>query len=393
MIALILRIILVSALPTASVLVAAEDGKNPENLAEVCRELVENYGEIVHASYRDSLAEANRLEEAIAAFLEDPDEAGLEAAKKAWIAARQPYLQTEAYRFYAGPIDDDDDGPEPMINGWPMDEYHVDYVEGAPEAGIVGDVSNYPEIDKDLVARLNEKAGETAITSGYHAIEFLLWGQDTNADGPGDRPATDYTTAKHADRRATYLTVCADLLTDHLAYLVSEWVPGKDDNFRAEFAGRPPLEAARSILYGIHFLAGKELAGERLLVAWDTQEQEDEHSCFSDTTDQDARYDAKGIENVYRGRYETLDGKTISGPGARALAEILMPGKVEDYDAKMDAVIESVGEIPAPFDQAILGDDEVPGRRAIMTAVEHLEDFAFMLADLEQELVKETNRR
>lgn len=346
------------------------------------RGVVSHYAKIVHLSYTEALRGAEKLESVLKAFVADPGEETFAAAKQEWIASRPPYLQTEAFRFYAGPIDDAD-GPEPMINGWPMDEFHIDYIEGAPMGGFINTPDRFPEINKEVIAQLNEKAGETAITSGYHAIEFLLWGQDWNDDGPGDRPLSDYTTGANADRRGAYLLACADLLTDHLSSLVAAWAPDTDGNFRASFQSADPVESIRSILYGLHALSGKELAGERLLVAWDTQDQEDEHSCFSDTTHQDAYYDAMGIQNVYRGVYRSPSGKSISGTGVRALVRLLFPDEVEDYDAKMVEIMARVSAIPQPFDQAILGDDQSPGRRAILDAVESLEDFAAMMTRLD----------
>lgn len=322
----------------------------------------------------------------LGAFVASPTGESLAAAKTAWVEARHPYLQSEAFRFYAGPIDDDD-GPEPMINGWPMDEFYIDYVEGSAESGIINETNVFPEITKDLIARMNEKAGETAITSGFHAIEFLLWGQDYNDEGPGNRPVSDYVDGPNAGRRGTYLLACADLLTDHLQGLVDEWAPDREGNFRAEFEAKSPVAATREILYGIHTMSGKELAGERLLVAWDTQAQEDEHSCFSDMTHLDMQRDARGIANVYRGIYRTLEGGVVSGPGIRALVRTLVPGRLEEFDAKVSEMLRNVKAIPAPFDQAILGDDESPGREAIFSAVVSLEDFAAMLSELDRELV------
>ena len=346
------------------------------------RGVVRHYAEIVHLNYSDALTAAESLEAVLQAFVDDPTAATFSAAKEEWIASRRPYLQTEAFRFYAGPIDDAD-GPEPMINGWPMDEFHIDYIEGAPMGGFINTPDRFPEINKEVIAQLNEKAGETAITSGYHAIEFLLWGQDWNDDGPGDRPLSDYTTGPNADRRGTYLLSCADLLTDHLSYLVSAWAPNDGGNFRAEFIAADPSESVRSILYGLHALSGKELAGERLLVAWDTQDQEDEHSCFSDTTHQDAYYDAIGIQNVYRGTYRPEKGTPISGTGVRALVRTFFPDEVASFDGKMVEIIQRVKAIPQPFDQAIIGEDETPGRKAILQAVESLEDFAALMTRLD----------
>lgn len=353
----------------------------------MARGVVRHYGKIVEANYRDALEGAIALEKAILDFVESPDAERFAAAKRAWAASRIPYQQTEAFRFYAGPIDRAN-GPEPLINGWPMDEFHVDYVEGAPDAGVINDSEGFPEISKKLIVHLNESAGETAITSGFHAIEFLLWGQDFYEDGPGRRAHTDYTTAPNADRRTEYLLACADLLTDHLSFLVQEWEPGKADNFRADFESADPIESAQSILYGIKEMSGKELAGERLLVAWDTQDQEDEHSCFSDLTHQDVIHDALGVENVYRGVYHPVDGKPISGTGVRALVRHLLPGEVAAFDAAIGEVRKTIRQIPPPLDQAILGDDDAPGRKAILEAVVALEDFSAMLGKLERELSK-----
>ena len=59
----------------------------------------------------------------------------------------------------------------------------------------------FPEITAEALTAANEEGGETNISTGWHAIEFLLWGQDLSATGPGARPATDYTTAPNAERR------------------------------------------------------------------------------------------------------------------------------------------------------------------------------------------------
>ena len=326
---------------------------------------------------------AEELKRALQALVETPDDRALKRAKEAWLEARRPYLQTEAYRFYAGPIDDED-GPESMINGWPMDESYIDAVAGAPGSGIINEKNIYPVISKELIASLNERAGETSITSGFHAIEFLLWGQDDNESGPGQRKVSDYIDAPNADRRGAYLLACGDLLTEHLSMLVAEWSPGNPENFRADLEKRDPATAVREILYGARTMTGKELAGERMLVAWDTQDQEDEHSCFSDTTHLDHQRDLLGIENVYRGRYRCENGETISGPGLRALVRVYRPNQLAEYDAAIHSAKTAVARIPAPFESAILGDDDAPGRRAVLDAVVKLEDFAALLARLDQ---------
>lgn len=105
----------------------------PENTAQA----ITTYSQIVLASYQDSLAAAQAMDTTIQAFTAAPTAATLSAAKTAWITSREPYLQTEVYRFYDGPIDNPTDGPEGLMNAWPLDESYIDYVEGNATAGIV----------------------------------------------------------------------------------------------------------------------------------------------------------------------------------------------------------------------------------------------------------------
>src|SRR5690606_25305744 len=183
------------------------------------RDAVSTYAEIVEATYVDSAAAAVALDSAVQAFVAAPSEAGLTTARTAWIASREPYLQSEVFRFYDGPIDNADDGPEGMINAWPLDEAYIDYVEDDPSAGVINDGTT--TIDAETLMSLNEQGGEENIATGFHAIEFLLWGQDQSATGPGERSYQDYlvsaeASAPHGDRRAQYLTVTSGLLASQL---------------------------------------------------------------------------------------------------------------------------------------------------------------------------------
>lgn len=150
---------------------------------------IKSYSEIVFATYEDSYTEAVKLQTAIKIFITTPTSGTFELAKAAWKSARIPYGQTEAFRFYGGPIDNDE-GPEGLINGWPMDESFLDYVEGNLTAGLINNPTKYPAITKELLESLNEKESETQIMTGYHAIEFLLWGTRPKRQRP--RPKSVY---------------------------------------------------------------------------------------------------------------------------------------------------------------------------------------------------------
>lgn len=317
--------------------------------------VVATYADVVSASYADSYDAAVALDRAVDAFLAAPSAAGLEGARAAWLAAREPYGQTEAYRFANGPIDDQD-GPEGLLNAWPLDEAYVDYVEGDPDAGIVNRPADFPTIDAELLVSLNEQGGEANVSTGYHAIEFLLWGQDLSATGPGDRPFTDYTTAPNADRRGQYLAAASDLLLVHLQELVETWGPSGD--YRREFLALEDEQALRNVLTGIGTLSKSELAVERIFVAVNNQDQEDEHSCFSDNTDRDVVTNAQGIANVWRGSYVRLDGSTVSGPSLSDLVRAQDAALADRIEADLEAALEAVGAIPDPFDRAIVEDQD-----------------------------------
>jgi putative iron-regulated protein len=329
--------------------------------------VLETYAANVHASYSDSLTKAQALKTTVDAFLASPSQATFDAAKQAWIAAREPYGQTEVYRFYDGPIDNPEDGPEGEINAWPLDEAYIDYVEGMPDAGIINDKVTFPMITVDVIKAQNENGGEANISAGYHAVEFLLWGQDLSASGAGARPYTDYVTntgtAANQGRRRNYLQLATQLLVDDLTLVTEQWAPDVD-NYRSEFVagGKDSLQ---KILLGMGSLSGAELSGERMTVALDNRDQEDEHSCFSDNTHRDLIGNATGIQNVYLGKYGTNDGK-----GIEDLVRAKNPELADKLKNEIQAGITAINAIPAPFDQAIMAD---PSRALVTAAIQALQ--------------------
>ena len=346
-------------------LAACGSGASDDMRAEV----VENYADLVHESYQISLDSATTMDEAIDAFVAVPNPETLAAAQDAWLTARDDYGPTEAFRFYGGPIDNEENGVEGLVNAWPLDEAYIDYVEGSPDAGIINLPDEYPTIDADLLVSLNEQGGEANISTGWHAIEFLLWGQDLSTDGAGNRPVEDYTTGANADRRAAYLSVASDLLLAHLGQMVDAWAPD-GDNYRTEFLALAPEEALGMIMTGIGELSRGELAGERMTVAYEARSQEDEHSCFSDNTTSDIIGNASGVERVYLGQVGAVDG-----PG---IYDLVAANNQELADRLADEIAVSVAlaeEIPPPFDQHLVEgvSDEDPGRVAIFDTIVSLE--------------------
>ncbi|HET9934460.1 MAG TPA: imelysin family protein [Polyangiaceae bacterium] len=337
------------------------------------KQALTTYADIAFAAYSDAANGAKELLVAVDAFTGAPSSETLQAARQAWIAARKPYLQTEVFRFYDGPID----SVETLVNTWPIDESYVEAGVAGKAPGILENIDKYPTLTPELLASLNAKEGETSISTGYHVIEFLLWGRDTRADGPGDRPYTDFVTSgtngELARRRAVYLHIASELLLRQLEEVRDAWDPARADRYRTKFLSLSAKEGLGLVVKGMGSLSGPELSGERLTVPYETKDQENEHSCFSDTTSSDVAFDALGIENVGLGRYVRVNGDVVKGTSLIEFIAAHDRNLSERLRAELGSSVAAARAIPSPFDQAIVGTDDAPGRTKIWATIQALQ--------------------
>ena len=354
---------------------AREDEVPPPEPADV-QPFMDSYAALLHAAYADAAARAADLREAVDRFAARPTADGLEACKAAWLRARPAYVQTEIARFCDGPIE----ARERFINAWPLDESYVDAVRGDPAAGLINDPARLPRIDADALRAAHEQGGETHLAVGWHAIEFLLWGQDLElGPGGGRRSHLDFVpgggTAANEGRRTAYLQACAKLLVADLEDVRDQWAPDRPLNYRRWFTFAASAKAKLSKVFtGLGTLAYGELRGERLVAPFTLKDRENEHSCFSDTTHLDHLHDILGVRNVWEGRYRSSDGRRDhAGPGLRDLARRADPGRAREVERRIAEAVEALSDPAlAPFELAILGDDAAPGRRAIQRALDAL---------------------
>ena len=328
-------------------------------------------------AYRRSRDAAIELRGAIRRLLASPDEIRLAAARAAWTSARRHYLVTEAYRYYEGPIDapataTTPEGPEARLNAWPLNEAVIDYVEGDADAGLVSAL-DVPLTRESILAR-DQVTDEADVTTGWHAIEFLLWGQDLSANGPGARPASDYLPGDPVrERRRLYLATLIDQVVADLDMLATAWDASHPDSYAIRFLGLESHEAIGRMLTGAAYLAGHEMASERLSVALDSGMQEDEHSCFSDTTWQDFVWDLAGIKRVYYG----VDGT----PSIAALVHRLQPRLALDMEQRFAEAERRLAALPDPFDRMLAAAPGSAEREAGEAAVRALQNLAAGLRD------------
>jgi putative iron-regulated protein len=359
--------------------------------------VVENYADIAEAAYGDAHTAALTLKAKIAGLVATPSDATLAAAREAWKAARPSYMQTEAFRFGNAIVDD----WEGQVNSWPLDEGLIDYVAGSygTESGenefyaanviantslkVNGKTVDTTNITEDLLSKTLHEAGgiEANVATGYHAIEFLLWGQDLNGTGPGagNRPATDYDlkacTHGNCDRRAAYLTVATDKLITDLAWMTAQW--GQDGAARKAVADDPDGAGITAIVTGLGSMSYGELAGDRMKLGVMVHDPEEEHDCFSDNTHNSHFYDAIGLQNVYLGRYKRSDGSLVEGASLSALIAAKSPDADDRMRKALAATLEKISIIKTRADggeayDQMIGEGNDDGNAVILAAVSAL---------------------
>jgi putative iron-regulated protein len=364
-------------------------------LAATPEEVTQHYADLALAGYQDSLTTAQALQTAVAALIATPSDETLAAAREAWKAARVPYQQTEAFRF-GNPIVDDWEG---RVNSWPLDEGLIDYTAGdygneentlatlniiaTPKFTLSGKEIDATTITPDLISgTLHEADGiEANVASGYHAIEFLLWGQDLNGTNPGagNRPATDFATGDactggNCDRRAAYLQSATDLLVSDLTEMVDNW--DADGAARAAVLA-DPQKGILAALTGMGSLSYGELGGERMKLGLMLNDPEEEHDCFSDNTHNSHYYDGLGIQNVYLGHYTRVDGSVLQGPALSDLVAAADPAVDTQLKAELDAsvtalkAVKDAGDAGKTYD-TLIAPGNAEGEALIMGAVNAL---------------------
>jgi putative iron-regulated protein len=376
---------------TAVALTSCAASENGVQKKEVTKNssFLDAYSDIALANYTDTVNDAIALKTAIDKFAKNPTQENLDKAKSAWLESRESYGQTEAFRLSNGPIDSEDGwivetygAPEGQINAWPLDENMIDYTidaNGKLTSGNIidtigkfnpgGEESKEVDVTKitaEAITELNENGGDANVATGYHAIEFLLWGQDQDysnflkdsvtpgAMTAGLRPLKDFTTEKNADRRLAYLQASSEKLVSDLETIKSAWekkVDGTKGLYQAALKGKlkgdnaskniESAQALKQIIAGLGVFVKSELANERIAVAVLTPSEEDEHSCFSDNTHRDILNNYLGFKNILTATYK---GKKY-GVSLLDAVDAKTKTRITDLMKSIEEKINSIDEV------------------------------------------------
>ncbi|GEO83715.1 MULTISPECIES: imelysin family protein [Alphaproteobacteria] len=357
-----------------------------------------HYAAMAEAKFEDSLTTAKALDAAVDALIAAPSDETLKAARAAWIKARVPYQQSEVYRFGNAVVDD----WEGKVNSWPLDEGLIDYVDASygtesddnalfvanvianPKIKINGKDVDATNLTPEFLSETLHEAGEIEanVATGYHAIEFLLWGQDLNGTGPGagNRPYTDFDTKSctngNCDRRAAYLKAATSLLVSDLEQMVTAWAP---EGEATKTVTADPKAGISAILTGMGSLSYGELAGERMKLGVLLHDPEEEQDCFSDNTHASHLNDAIGIASAYTGEYTRIDGTKMTGPSLSELVAAKDVALDTEMKAKLTTTLDAMNamakraETVEAYDQMI-GEGNAEGNATIQAAIDGLID-------------------
>lgn len=352
---------------SAIVALTACDGE-PDNF-NTADKVADNHADIAYAAYSDSKVAALSLQESVNTFIAAPTEANLLIAKAAYKAIRAPYQQSEIMRFDSiitvGENLDADGGPasvdewEGQVNAWPLDENHINTIIAGSE-----------DINVDLLLSENGADDNDAnVTTGIHAVEFMLWGSDLHGTeaGAGERPASDFAidglcADSDCERRAQYLSAATDLLVDDLTIMADEWSPAAkttSGTLAYNFLNSP--FAIDYIVGSMITMATDELASARMGSGLSLGDPEEEHDCFSDLSHLAIYHNFQGVKNAFYGTYESAT-YSISGASLAVLVSDKDTTTFENVDTALTSIEAKMVQIldagereidPVKFDQII----------------------------------------
>lgn len=354
-------------------------GDKYENQKEA---LIRNHAAIAYAVYSDALFQATNLQTAIASFVTDPTDDGLSESRLAWRNAYYAYLQCAALQFSNGPVDDDRDLSR-QIGKWPINPSLIDYTTGQ-FGGLISDSAELPNVTLDALQALNGPDVNRPTTIGFHAIEFLLWGEDDDDVAlltAGNRTFLDYNGAdssiQNTVRRSKYLRVCSEILVSQLGVLTNEWDSLGSKNYRKDFIGLEVNSALKNILTGMGTLAKSEISERALEKPVSASSQDLEVSNYSDNTITDFIAMTNSLDIFYRGTYTPLTSLDIKGKSVEDLIGEANPELADQVDKKLIECLELVNAIPTPYDwqaaqESEFGAESIAGAATALAELEAL---------------------
>lgn len=301
--------------------------------------------DVIVATYADFDREAAALASACRRLDAAPSDSLLAAARVRWHAARIPWEQAEAFTF--GPVTFAN--LDLALDSWPLNTVDIDATLAGTDA-----------ITPESVAALDPT------TRGFHAAEYLLWGED------GHRHAADMTL-----RERDYLVAVAEIMARDAARVHAVWSGTNGYAALLQTAGEPGNTAYAStddavyeLLMGVLFIT-EEVAAEKIQVTLQSGTDRFAESRYSRSSKADIENNLQSVSNMYEGTFGDQQG-----PGLSRLVAARDPALDARFRAELASARAAVAAIPGPLEDAVT---EAP--EAVLAAQKSAEQVLHTLED------------
>ena len=300
---------------------------------------------VVMPTYSDLKEKNSDLYLSVVDFGNAPSDAKFQAICDAWLAAREPWEQSEAFLF--GPVADF--GLDPNMDSWPLDQEAIVNTLKSQQWNDMTWSGDYDEDDEAIAAAQNVR--------GFHTLEFLAFRDGkarTLTDQAASDNAADYVyNETNATAWAQYMRNTAQLLVDDVTLLCNEWEDSYANEFKKHNGGdfTSGLSCIEQLIDGCIDIAG-EVGGAKIGEPYDlymsgkkTEALFAVESWYSWHSRDDYTNNIYSIRNAY---YGSRDGSIHNNSLSKLVAKY-----DQELDQKVkqaiDRAAKNIQAIPQPF--------------------------------------------
>ncbi len=300
---------------------------------------------VVLPTYSDLKAKNTTLFNKVVAFGDAPSDANFKSICNAWLDAREPWEQSEAFLF--GPVADY--GLDPNMDSWPLDQDAIVNTLKSQKWNDMNWEGDYDEDSEAIAAAQNVR--------GFHTLEFLAF-RDGQARTLNDQPSSDSSadfvySDTYATAWAQYMRNTAQLLVEDVTTLCNAWNNGYAATFKSHKGGdfTSGISCIEQIIDGCIDIAGE--VGEAKIG--------DPYTLFTSGKTTEALYAVESwyswhsrddyTNNIYSIRnayYGTRDG-SINANSLSKLVSKYNASLDATMKASIDATAKAIQAIPQPF--------------------------------------------
>jgi len=297
---------------------------NPE-LSASAKEIVLKYVEQIDTDLIQAGIEIEKFQSSIVTLADHVSSENLSLSKQAWLDAHSAYELTTLHRYFATQLLGEQNSLALMqlqyqINHWPIIPGYIDYVNGYPDSGIVYDIN--VTLDVDSIREQHGAFDIYEVTLGFHVIEFLLWGYDTDSVA---RPAADFDAVLELtpeetesgysleqlsnNRRRLFLSVAADTLVEDFRALQSLWLT-EESSIRQRIESTSGTELIVILADSMSAMLNQELLIRSLYPMLNGDFVESIQSPYSRSTQNAVSSQLSGLERLLL-EHQTENGTTL----------------------------------------------------------------------------------